>query len=193
MQPMNINMGRQMQIIVVNLGNQGNRQTHNARNHVVGNNAGQNRNKIVRNPQGHVATLVIGNNGTWQNANQIRCYNYRGIGHSVRNYTNRTRSGILHTTQEDASDEEREEGELTANYLFVTKLQPVSSNMDTAPVYDSDGISKALNFDHYYDNEMYNLFTHKEQHLELPESTQGEVEQYDVNNEETNAYFESLL
>ncbi|GJV18511.1 hypothetical protein Tco_1367531 [Tanacetum coccineum] len=165
---MNMNMGRQMHIIVVNLRNQGNRQTHNARNHLVGNNAGQNRNKIVRNPQGHVATLVIGNNGTWQNANQIRCYNYRGISLTARH----------HVFLSNTSDEEREEGELTANYLFVTKFQPASSNMDTASVYDSDGISKALNFDHYYDNEMYNLFTHKEQHLELPESTQVTLVHY---------------
>nr|GEZ11127.1 hypothetical protein [Tanacetum cinerariifolium] len=124
-------------------------------------NLGKNRNKIVGNPQGHVATLVIGNNGTWQNANQIRCYNCMGIGHYVRNYTNKTKvrdstyytrwlmlvqqeePGISLTARHhdfllDASDEEREEVELTSNYLFVTKLQPASSNMNTASVYDCD-------------------------------------------------------
>ncbi|GJU38062.1 hypothetical protein Tco_1186416 [Tanacetum coccineum] len=105
---------------------------------------------------------------------------------------------------------------LTASYLFVTKHNPASSNTNTTLVYDIDGISKVPSFDHYYDNEMYNLFTHEERHPELPESTQGiyveqpnnsnihsetldmdfsrgEVEQHDSNNEETNAYFESLL
>nr|GEX35749.1 RNA-directed DNA polymerase, eukaryota [Tanacetum cinerariifolium] len=72
------------------------------------------------------------------------------------------------------SDEEREEGELTANYLFMTKLQLASSNTDSAPVYDTDGISKVPNFDHYYGNEMYNLLIHEEQQPELLGSTQGE-------------------
>ncbi|GJT37333.1 hypothetical protein Tco_0937198 [Tanacetum coccineum] len=41
-----------------------------------------------------------------------------------------------------ASDEEREEWELTTNYLFMTKLQSTSLNMDIAPINDTDGISK---------------------------------------------------
>nr|GEW46856.1 hypothetical protein [Tanacetum cinerariifolium] len=62
-----------------------------------------------------------------------------------------------------ASDEEHEKRELTANYLFMTKLQPTSSNMDIALC------------------------------MSLMKSLRGNVEQHDVNNEETNVYFESFL
>nr|GEZ34854.1 hypothetical protein [Tanacetum cinerariifolium] len=37
------------------------------------------------------------------------------------------------------------------------------------------GISEVSNFDHYYDNEIYNFFTHEEQHPELLKYTQGIV------------------
>ncbi|GJW57725.1 hypothetical protein Tco_0104456 [Tanacetum coccineum] len=83
-------------------------------------------------------------------------------------------------------------------------------------MYDTDGIPNVPNFDHYYDNEMYNLFAHEERHPELPEYSQGtfleqqnnsnihsetldmnfggeDGEQHAVNDEETKAYFESLL
>ncbi|GJS45856.1 hypothetical protein Tco_0595977 [Tanacetum coccineum] len=61
-------------------------------------------------------------------------------------------SGILHATQ---------------------MVNPTLSNKNTALVYDTVGISEVPNFDHYYDNEMYNLFTHEEQHPNLHESTHG--------------------
>ncbi|GJY98920.1 hypothetical protein Tco_0516350 [Tanacetum coccineum] len=169
---------------------------------MVGNNEWENRNHIVGNQQGIIADLVIGNNERLMLVLQEEA------------------SIPLTAEQHDflsyVSDKERKKGELTTKYLFITKLQPTSSNMGIAPVYDTDEISKVSNFDHYYDNEMYNLFTHKEQHPELPESTQGtyveqqndnnimpetrymdlgggNVEQHDVNNEETNVYFESLF
>ncbi|GKB68717.1 protein NRDE2, partial [Tanacetum coccineum] len=98
----------------------------------------------------------------------------------------------------------------------TNRSRPTSSKTDTALVYDTVRISEVPNFDHYYDNEMYNLFTHEEQHPNLHESTHGtsveyqnnsniyskyldmdfsggNVEQHDVNYEKTNAYFESLL
>nr|GEX45290.1 hypothetical protein [Tanacetum cinerariifolium] len=79
-----------------------------------------------------------------------------------------------------------EEGELTANYLFMTKLQPASLNTNTDLVYERDGISEVPNFDHYYDNEIDNLFSHEEQHHELHESTQDD-EQHAVNDEKIKA------
>ncbi|GKB84831.1 protein NRDE2 [Tanacetum coccineum] len=85
-----------------------------------------------------------------------------------------------------ASDEKRKEWEHTANYLFMTKLQSASPNTNTTPVYDTDGISKVHNFDHCYDNAIYNLFTHMD-------FDGDDSEQQAVNDEETKAYFESLL
>ncbi|GJS52314.1 hypothetical protein Tco_0625676, partial [Tanacetum coccineum] len=114
------------------------------------------------------------------------------------------------------SDEEWEEGELNANCIFMTKLQATSTNTDNNHVYDTVTPYEVLNFDNYYDNRIYNMFSHEEQHSELPESSQGtyveqhydsnimvetidvdfsggDVKQYAVNNEETNAYCETLL
>ncbi|GJS01774.1 hypothetical protein Tco_0318282 [Tanacetum coccineum] len=111
-------------------------------------------NQIVGNPHGNVTAPMIGNNGTGQNEE----------------------TGIPLTTEHHdylsyEPDEEVEEEELNYNYLFMTKLQPTSFNMDMASVYNTGGISEVPNFDHYYDNEIYNMFTHEEQHLKLHEST----------------------
>ncbi|GKE42591.1 hypothetical protein Tco_1469875 [Tanacetum coccineum] len=117
-QPMNMNQGMQMQMVVVNPGNQGNRQT-----------------------QFGVITAVelVTMKGTVQ------------IDQG---------SGILHATQ---------------------MVNPTSSNTDTALVYDTVGISEVPNFDHYYDNEMCNLFTYEEQHPNLHESTHGTSVEYQNN------------
>nr|GEX01315.1 hypothetical protein [Tanacetum cinerariifolium] len=61
--------------------------------------------------------------------------------------------------------------------------------MDTALIYDTDGISEVPNFDHYYDNVIYNLFTHEEKHLELPKYTQGTSVKQEKNR---NIHFETL-
>nr|GEU51543.1 hypothetical protein [Tanacetum cinerariifolium] len=109
-----------------------------------------------------------------------------------------------------SSDEEHEEGELTASYLFVTKLQPTSPNTSIALVYDTNRIFEVPKFYHYYVNVTYNLFDHEEKHSKLPDSSQGTFveqqnnsnvhsetldidfgreydEQHVVNDEETNA------
>nr|GEV72848.1 hypothetical protein [Tanacetum cinerariifolium] len=52
---------------------------------------------------------------------------------------------------------------------------PAPPNTNTDLVYERDGISKVPNFDHYYDNEIDNLFSLEEQHHELHESTQGRL------------------
>ncbi|GJY84196.1 retrovirus-related pol polyprotein from transposon TNT 1-94 [Tanacetum coccineum] len=74
---------------------------------------------------------------------------------------------------------EREEGEPNANYLFMIKLQPTSSNTNNAPIYDIDGISK------YNSNTMAKT-------LDVDFSGEA-IKQHDINIEEINAYFESHL
>ncbi|GJX28503.1 ribonuclease H-like domain-containing protein [Tanacetum coccineum] len=191
---MNMNHDRQMQMVVVNAGNQGNRQMF---------------------------------------------YNCKGLGHYARDCANRARvrdstyynERLTLVQQVEAeipltaeqhdflvvnSDEEWEEGELNANCIFMTKLRATSTNTDNNHVYDTVTPYEVLNFDNYYDNRIYNMFSHEEQHSELPESSQGtyveqhydsnimvetidvdfsggDVKQYAVNNEETNAYCETLL
>ncbi|GKE03979.1 protein NRDE2 [Tanacetum coccineum] len=158
--------------------------------------------------------LVIKNNINEENANQIRCNNCKRVGHYARNCTNRKRvrdsacytERLMLVQQEEAciplsvkqhdflsyvSDEEHEEGELTTNYLFMTKLQLASPNTDTALVYDTNGFSEVSNFDHYYDNKICNLFSHEEQHH--MDFGREDGEQHAINDEEIKAYFVSLF
>nr|GFA66689.1 hypothetical protein [Tanacetum cinerariifolium] len=94
-------------------------------------------------------------NAAGHNGNQIRCYNYRGVANL---------------------DEIKE---VNANCILMANLQQASTSgtqTDKAPVYDSDGSAEVHNYEDCYDNEMFNMFTQKEQYTELlepiPESHQ---------------------
>nr|GEZ04714.1 hypothetical protein [Tanacetum cinerariifolium] len=184
-----INMGQDRQMQMVR-GNGGNQFMHYAGNpmgynDVIGNQVIQN---AVQNPrvqnvgnqngligvQGNGNQNQIGNgnlvaaraegNAARQNGNQIRCYNYRGVGHYARNCTVRPRrrddaylqtqlliaqkeeAGIQLQAEEydlmaAAADLEEIE-EVNANYILMANLQQASTSdtqTDSAPVYDSDG------------------------------------------------------
>nr|GEW35654.1 retrovirus-related Pol polyprotein from transposon TNT 1-94 [Tanacetum cinerariifolium] len=59
---------------------------------------------------------------------------------------------------------------------------------DSAPVYDSDGSAEVHNYENYYDNEIFNMFTQEEQYAELlepiPEPQQIPQNNNDVISEE---------
>nr|GFD39412.1 hypothetical protein [Tanacetum cinerariifolium] len=76
---MNMGQDRQMQIVGVNDGNQF--RQYAGQN--AGNPAG-NRNQIGN---GNLVAARAKGNAAGQNANQIRCYNCRGVGHYTRNCT----------------------------------------------------------------------------------------------------------
>nr|GEZ74157.1 hypothetical protein [Tanacetum cinerariifolium] len=145
---------------------------------------------------------AIGNNG-----NHIRCYNYRGLGHLARNCTVRLRRRVvafLHTQLLIAQKEEAgiqlqaeefdmivaaadldEIKEINVNCILMANLQQASTSgtqTDKAPVYDSDGSAEVHDYDNFYNNEIFNMFTQEE----------GTVEQHLATVEETYAYFESL-
>nr|GFC36775.1 hypothetical protein [Tanacetum cinerariifolium] len=44
-----------------------------------------------------------------------------------------------------------------------------SKRTDSAPIYDSDGSAEVHNYENCYDNEIFNMFTQKEQYTELLE------------------------
>ncbi|GJU95328.1 retrovirus-related pol polyprotein from transposon TNT 1-94 [Tanacetum coccineum] len=128
---------------------------------------------------------AIGNNG-----NQIRCYHCRGLGHLARN---------------------------CIRILMANLQQASTSGTQTKkdPVYDSDGSAEVHHYENFYNNDIFNMFTQKEQYTELlepiPEPHQvqqndsnvisevssmeqsgGTVDQHLATVEETRAYFESL-
>ncbi|GJT92289.1 retrovirus-related pol polyprotein from transposon TNT 1-94 [Tanacetum coccineum] len=141
------------------------------------------------------STRAEGNdNGNENNRNQVRCYNYRGIG-----------------------DLDKIE-EVNANCILIANLQQASTSgnqTDNAPIYDSDGSAEVHHSKNCYDNDIFDMFTQVEQYTELlePISEPHQVQQNDSNVisivssmeqcggtveqnpaivEETHAYFESL-
>ncbi|GKB43369.1 hypothetical protein Tco_0888311 [Tanacetum coccineum] len=108
--------------------------------------------------------------------------------------------------------------EVNANCILMANLQQASTSgtlTDSAPVYDSDGSAEVHEYDNFYNNEIFNMFTQEEQYTDLlepiPEPNQvqhndsnvisavssveqsgGTVEQNPAIVEETHAYFESL-
>nr|GEZ40179.1 hypothetical protein [Tanacetum cinerariifolium] len=146
------------------------------------------------NGNGNLVPARAEGNATRHNGNQIRCYNYRGL----------------------ADLDEIEE--VNAKCILMANLQQASTSgtqTDKALVYDSDGSAEVHNYDNFYDNETFNMFTQEEQYTELlepiPEPHQvpqndnniiskvssmeqsgGTVEQLPANVEETCVLYDSL-
>nr|GEV29804.1 hypothetical protein [Tanacetum cinerariifolium] len=62
--------------------------------------------------------------------------------------------------------------EVNANCILMVNLQHASTSgtqLDKAPVYDTDGSTKVKLNDNCYDNEMFNMFTQEEQYTDLIE------------------------
>ncbi|GKD04805.1 hypothetical protein Tco_1179779 [Tanacetum coccineum] len=75
--------------------------------------------------------------------------------------------------------------EVNANCILMANLQQTSTSgtqIDKAPVYDSDGSAELHDYDNCYNNEIFNIVEHDG----------GTVEQHPATVEETRTYFESL-
>nr|GEY57204.1 hypothetical protein [Tanacetum cinerariifolium] len=179
-------------------------------------------------------------NAARHNGNQIRCYNCKGVGHFARNCTVRPRrrdAAYLQTQLLIAQKEEagiqlqvkefdlmaaaadlNEIEEVNAKCILMKNLQQESTSgtkTDKAPVYDSDGSAEVHDYENCNDNEIFNMFTQKEQYTELLEpipepqhvpqndndiisedssvEQSGEtLEQHLANFEETRALYDSL-
>ncbi|GJS64513.1 RNA-directed DNA polymerase, eukaryota [Tanacetum coccineum] len=140
-QPINMNQGRKMHMVAVNPENQGNRQTHNAGNRVVGNNAGKNGTRIVRNPQGNVAPPVIGNNSNGHDVNQIRCFNYMGVGHYARNFPIEAQDRAFEEYWNSNGPENGDwKWEELSTFLFGGTLKMISSHFVNPICEDEDSM-----------------------------------------------------
>nr|GEZ67427.1 putative nuclease HARBI1 [Tanacetum cinerariifolium] len=165
---------------VQNVGNQ---------NGLIGVQGNRNQNQIEN---GNLVAARAKGNAAGQNGNQIRCYNYRGVGHYARNYTVRPRrrdaaylqTQLLIAQKEEAGIQLQAEEydlmaaaadldeieEVNANCILMANLQQASTSgtqTDSALVYDTDGSAEV--HENCDDNEIFNMFTQEEQYTELLE------------------------
>nr|GEW96605.1 hypothetical protein [Tanacetum cinerariifolium] len=97
-------------------------------------------------------------NAAGHNENQIRCYNYRGVGDFARNCT------VKPTADLDEIEE------VNANCILMANLEQTSTSgtqTDKALVYDSDGSVEVHNYEDCYINDIFNMFTQEEQYTKL--------------------------
>nr|GEY45782.1 hypothetical protein [Tanacetum cinerariifolium] len=166
-------------------------QNFGDQNGLIGVQGNGNQNQIGN---GNLVAARAEGNATRQNGNQIRCYNYRGVGHYARNYTVRPKrrdaaylqTQLLIAQKEEAGIQLQAEEydlmavaadldeieEVNANCILMANLQQASTSStqtDSTPVYDSDGSAEVHeNCDENCDdNEIFNMFTQDEQYTEL--------------------------
>nr|GEV24141.1 hypothetical protein [Tanacetum cinerariifolium] len=127
---------------------------------------------VNQNGNGNVVAARAGVNGNGNNGNQIRCYNYRGLGHYARN-------GTIKPRRRDGDIEEIKE--VNANCILMANLQQASTwgtQTEKALVYDSNGSAEN-------DRNVISDVT-------SVEHNGGTIEQHPATVEETRAYFQSL-
>nr|GFA71012.1 hypothetical protein [Tanacetum cinerariifolium] len=235
---MNMGQDRQIQMVGDNGKNQFRQYTGQNTGNMYGYNAVQNvRNQVAKNPRVHnvrnqngligvqwngnknqigngnlVAARAEGN-AVGKNGNQIRCYNYEGVGHYARNCTVGPRrrdvtylqTQLLIAQKEEAGIQLQAEEydlmaaaadldeieEVNANCILMANLQQASTSgtqTDSTPVYDTDGSAEVQ--DNCDNNEIFNMFTQGEQYTELleliPEPQQVPQNNNNVISEDTN-------
>nr|GEV39630.1 hypothetical protein [Tanacetum cinerariifolium] len=172
------------------------KQIHNIGGNGVQNGGNQNGLVVVpgitnQNGTGNIVAARAEGTG---NGNQSRCYNCRGLGHIARNCTaipKRRDATYLQTHLLIAQKEEAgiklqakefdfmvaagdldEIEEVNANCILMGNLQHASTSgtqLDKAPVYDTDGSTEVQLNDTCYDNDIFNMFTQEEQYMNLLE------------------------
>nr|GFC31249.1 hypothetical protein [Tanacetum cinerariifolium] len=146
---MNMGQDRQIQMIGGNDGNQFRQVQNDGIQNQIGN--------------GNLVAVRAKGNAAGHNGNQIRCYNCKG-----------EEAGIQLQAEEydlmAAAADLDEIEEVNANCILMANLQQASSSgtqTDSTLVYDTDGSAEV--HENYDNNEIFNMFTLKEQYTELLE------------------------
>ncbi|GJR45878.1 hypothetical protein Tco_1313981, partial [Tanacetum coccineum] len=179
---------------------------------VEGNEGNQFRQYVGQNNVGNQNGLIVVSGIANPNGNQVRNGNVvaaraEGIQLQAEEFDFMAAAGDLDEIEE-----------VNANCILMANFQQASTSgtqIDKAPVYDSDGSAKVHEYDNCYNNEIFNMFTQEEQYTDLlepiPEPHQvqqndsdvisavssveqggGTVEQNCATIEETRALYDSL-
>nr|GEY26903.1 hypothetical protein [Tanacetum cinerariifolium] len=137
----------------------------------------------------------------------IQCYNCKEFGHVARDCQKQKRvkdaayhrEKMLLCKQEEAgiqlnaeqadwrddTDDESEDQELEAHYMYMAQIQEVSPDAaDYGPIFDSEAVQKVSNDDHY------NVFAIESKHLEQSESVH---DTYPIEQDTHNVIIDSLV
>nr|GEV46004.1 putative ribonuclease H-like domain-containing protein [Tanacetum cinerariifolium] len=147
----------------------------------------------------NVGTTVVQKSG-------IQCYNCKEFGHVAREYQKPKRAkdaayhrekmllckqeevGIqLNAEQDDwkdDTDDESEDQELEAHYMYMAQIQEVSLDAaESGPIFDTEPVQRVSN------NDNYNVFAIKSEH---PEQSESIHDTYPIKQDEHNVIIDSL-
>ncbi|GJW45941.1 RNA-directed DNA polymerase, eukaryota [Tanacetum coccineum] len=110
----------------------------------------------------NVGTQVVPQSG-------IQYYNCKEYGHVARECLKpkRAKDATYHKEKMDDTDDEPDDQELEAHYLYMAQIQEVTPDVadKSGPIFDVEPLQKVQN-----DNDNYNVFANDRGHHEQPES-----------------------
>nr|GEY96954.1 hypothetical protein [Tanacetum cinerariifolium] len=119
-------------------------------------------------------------------ANQDNSPRIRNAGYENQRIGNvaGARETVGSTARDDTDDDELEDQELEAHYMYMVQLQEVSPNAaDSRPIFDDEPLQKVSNDDHY------NVFAMKSEH---PEQSESVLDTYPIEQDAQNVIIDSL-
>ncbi|GJU24468.1 retrovirus-related pol polyprotein from transposon TNT 1-94 [Tanacetum coccineum] len=111
---------------------------------------------------------------------------YKPTNKNLRTSSNTSTHVVQQSRIQDDTDDEPEDQELEAHYLYMAKIQEITPDAfdNSGPVFDAEPLQKVHN-----DDDHYNMFANDREHPEQPETVNGT---YSYEQGDTNIVIDSL-